>query len=213
MTGRERTRYAARPSKGDERRERLLTALRDLLAVRTLDTIGVAEISRAAGVTRSGFYFYFPTKAAAVAALLPDLRNRIMEAGATWYSGAGGSPAERVRLAVEGSVALWRSQAALMVAMLDASGQDPDVRQAWQAWIGEFVGQIAARIERDRDEGLSTARSEPSVLATLLMGATLHSMEQDVRAIRGGGETLDGLPEALFELWFRTLYNSEPSDA
>lgn len=206
MTSPGRTRYVAKPTKGGERRERLLAALRDLLEVRPLSSIGIAEISRAAGVTRSAFYFYFPTKAAAVAALLSDMRDRIVEAGDAWYAGGVGAPAERVRLAVEGSVRLWRDQAALMVAMLDAAGQDPEVRQAWQTWIGEFTERIAARIDRDRREGLIGAGSAPSALATVLMGATLHGMEQDVRAIAEGRETSDDLRDALIELWYRTLY-------
>jgi TetR/AcrR family transcriptional regulator, ethionamide resistance regulator len=206
VTGDGPTRYAPRLTKGDERRERLLGALRELLEHRALDGIGIAEISRAAGVTRSAFYFYFPTKAAAVAALLFELRDRIVEAGEAWYGGAGGTPAERVRGTVSASVRLWRGEAALMAAMLDAAGQDPEVRQAWRSWTDEFVERIAARIEQDRAAGLVGATSPPSALATALMGATLHSMEHDVRAIAAGREPAADLPDALVELWFRTLY-------
>jgi len=195
-----------RPTKGDERRERLLEALRQLLRDRTLDSISIGEITRAAGVTRSGFYFYFPTKAAAVAALLSDLRDRVVEAGDAWYAGADNSPGERVRSAVEASVRLWRDQAPLMVAMLDAAGQDPEVRQAWLSWIDGFIERIAARIERDRVEGLVGAGSAPTALATVLMGATLQSMERDVRAVVEGRAMAHDLWEALIELWYRTLY-------
>jgi AcrR family transcriptional regulator len=195
-----------RPTKGDERRERLLHALRELLRERALDSIGVAEIARAAGVTRSGFYFYFPTKAAAVAALLSELRDRVVAAGGAWYDGDESAPRERVRAAVEGSIRLWRGQAALMVAMLDAAGQDPEVRQAWSSWIDEFVDRIAGRIDRDRRNGMVKAETSSTALASLLMGATVHAMEREVRSVVQGGQGSDGSGEALIELWYRTLY-------
>ena len=69
------------PKSGDERRTALLTALEDLLESRPLAQIGVADISRAAGVTRSAFYFYFPSKAAAVAALLADFHEQMLDRG------------------------------------------------------------------------------------------------------------------------------------
>jgi AcrR family transcriptional regulator len=206
VTGRERAWYVARPTRGDERRVRLLAALRQLLEVRPLAEIGVAEISRAAGVTRSAFYFYFPTKAAAVAALLADLREDILEAGAAWYGRPDRGPLQRVRDTVDASLRLWREHASLMVAMLDAAGQDSEVRQAWQSWTQEFIDQITTRIAEDREQGLIRSATDPHALATVLMGATLYGMERDVRATASGQAATEDLPAALVELWYRTLY-------
>src|SRR3712207_4675703 len=47
---------------GADLRERILSALRDLLRERTFDSLSVAEIISAAGVSRASFYFYFPGK-------------------------------------------------------------------------------------------------------------------------------------------------------
>jgi len=185
---------------------RLLAALRELLEARPLAEIGIAEISRAAGVTRSAFYFYFPTKAAAVAALLSDLRDRMLQAGTAWYGNPDRSPVQRVRETVGASLRLWREYASLIVGMLDAAGQDPQVRQAWQSWTQEFIDQITTRITEDRESGLIRSTSDPLALATVLMGATLYGMERDVRAIASGQAPVDDLPTALVELWYRTLY-------
>lgn len=203
---RQRARYVARPSRGDQRREQLLVALEDLLAERPLADIGIADISRAAGVTRSAFYFYFPTKAAAVAALLSDFRDEMQQAGAPWYEDDTATPLERVQVTVDASFALWRDHAGLLVAMLDAIGADPEVRQIWETWTQAFVEQITARIVSDRDAGLSRPTSDPHALATLLMGATLYGMERDVRAIAAGRPPSDAIANALIELWHRTLY-------
>jgi TetR/AcrR family transcriptional regulator, ethionamide resistance regulator len=204
--GRDRARYVARPSRGDQRRTKLLGALEELLAVRSLADIGIADITRAAGVTRSAFYFYFPTKAAAVAALLADFRDQMRQAGTAWYEGDTASPLERVRAAVDASIRLWRDHASLIVAMLDGIGADPEVRDIWESWTQDFVEQITARIVQDRDAGLARPTSDPHALATLLMGATLYAMERDVRAITAGHASSDAIADALVELWHRTLY-------
>jgi len=203
---RERARYVARPSRGDQRRTQLLDALEELLAQRPLGDIGIADITRAAGVTRSAFYFYFPTKAAAAAALLSDFRDAMLQAGAPWYAGDTGPPLARVQAAVDASIALWRDHATLLVAMLDAIGVDPEVREIWQTWTQGFIEQITARIVHDRDAGLTRPTPDPHALATLLMGATLYGMECDVRAIAAGHPPSDAIADALIELWHRTLY-------
>lgn len=200
------TRHVPGPKRGDERREQLLAALEDLLAERPLASIGIADISRAAGVTRSGFYFYFPSKAAAVAALLADVQEEIEQAGADWYEAGDAPPLDRVESAVARSVPLWREHAHLLTAMLDGVATDAEVREIWDTWTGGFVERIAARITQDVKAGVAHASADPAALATILMGATLSAMEQDVRRIAGGTEPSDAIAGALVELWFRTLY-------
>ena len=56
--------------RGDRRREALLAALDDRLKTTALDDISVADLTESAGITRSAFYFYFDSKAAAVGVLL-----------------------------------------------------------------------------------------------------------------------------------------------
>jgi TetR/AcrR family transcriptional regulator, ethionamide resistance regulator len=201
-----RTRHVSAPRRGDERRQKLLAALETLLATRGLAEIGVADITAAAGVTRSGFYFYFPSKGAAVAALLADFRDDMHEAGAAWYTCADGDPLERVTRTVHASTALWRAHAPLLVAMLDAAAADPETREVWTSWTAGFVDRISARIRADRAAGLVHSTADPTALATLLMGATLAAMETEVRQVANGQRLRKAVPDALIDLWFRTLY-------
>jgi AcrR family transcriptional regulator len=201
-----RRRHVSAPRRGDERRQQLLAALEGLLATRGLAEVGVADITAAAGVTRSGFYFYFPSKGAAVAALLADFRDEMQEAGAAWYTGDGGDPRERVTRTVHASTALWRAHAPLLVAMLDAAASDPETAQVWAAWTAGFVERISARIRADRSAGLVHSTADPTALATLLMGSTLAAMETEVRQVAGGRKPRRAIPDALIDLWFRTLY-------
>jgi AcrR family transcriptional regulator len=202
------TRYRAAPSRGDQRRSALLRALDDLLRSRPLHELRIAEITRAAGLTRSAFYFYFPTKAAAVAALLQEFYEELLAAASDWYDGTKGSPRSRLEAGFANSIALWRTRAYLLAAMLDASGSDRDVRELWEGWITRFVDRIAARIAEDRQLGIATGDSDPRALATVLMGAALHVMERDVRALTAGDMPDDSLSAALGTTWHRAIYAS-----
>jgi AcrR family transcriptional regulator len=184
----------------------LLTALEGLLAERSLAEIGIADITRAAGVTRSAFYFYFPSKAAAVAALLADFYEEMVGAASEWYDGSTGSALQRLRAGFEASVVAWRARTELMVAMLDAIGSDAEARDVWQRWIDAFVDRAAARIDEDRAAGLARQSVDAGALATALVGAVFHMMERDVRAIRAGAAPSDLVVPALTDIWHRAIY-------
>ncbi|HEV3055423.1 MAG TPA: TetR/AcrR family transcriptional regulator [Solirubrobacteraceae bacterium] len=205
---RSRPRYVPGPRRGDQRRAALLSALDGLLATRSLSQIGIAEITRAAGVTRSAFYFYFPSKAAAVAALLSEFYDEMQHAAAGWYEGGPGTPLERLRTGFAATIALWHERAGLLVAMLDAIGTDPEVREIWSSWIDGFIDRIAVRVSEERAAGLARGSADPRALATVLMGAALIAMERDVRAIVAGEAPSDSLPTALLETFHRAIYET-----
>jgi AcrR family transcriptional regulator len=202
-----RPRYVSGPKRGDSSRAAVLAALDELLAGAPLAEIGIADITRTAGLTRSGFYFYFPGKAAAVAALLEDFYDEMIDAARDWYEGGQGAPADRLRSGFSASVALWRERAGLMVAMLDAVGSDADVRAIWDAWVDGFVERVAGRIDADRIAGVSTGAADPRALAAVLVGAAFAAMERDVRAIRAGRAPSAEITAALVDVWKRALYD------
>lgn len=205
---RSRPHYVPGPRRGDQRRAALLSALDGLLATRSLSQIGIAEITRAAGVTRSAFYFYFPSKAAAVAALLAEFYDEMQHAAAGWYGGGPGTPLQRLRTGFAATIALWHERAGLLVAMLDAIGTDPQVREIWSSWIDGFIDRIAARIVNERALGLAGGAADPRALATVLMGAALIGMERDVRAIVTGEAPSELLATALVETFHRAIYGN-----
>lgn len=201
-----RTRHVVGPRRGDASRIAILGALDRLIADRPLAEIGIAEITRTAGLTRSAFYFYFPSKAAAVAALLADFKSEMLDAAREWYEGGSRSPEERLRSGFGASVGLWRDRAPLMVAMLDAVGTDPEVRAVWEEWIDSFVGRVARRIADDREAGAASFTGDPTALATVLVDAAFAGMERDVRSIRAGAAPSPAVTEALGAVWERALY-------
>jgi AcrR family transcriptional regulator len=199
-------RFVPGPKRGDVRRAALLEALEELLAQRSLSEIGIADIALAAGVSRSAFYFYFPSKAAAVAASMADIYDEVAEAGSPWLAGDSGTPLERLTASFEKVAELWHGRAALLTAMLDAVGTDSEVRDMWDAWVQGFVDQTAVRISAERAAGLARDGVDPQALATVLVGAVAYAMERDVRAISAGDRPPDGVTAAVIQLWHRTIY-------
>jgi TetR/AcrR family transcriptional regulator, ethionamide resistance regulator len=191
---------------GEERREALLTALEELLAENPLDAISIADITRKAGVTRSGFYFYFSTKAAAVAALLEDLRGQMIAVAADWYERSDAPHHDRVRRALGSTIVLWREHATLMIAMFDAAGSDTEARALWEGWIDALAQRAAARIAEDRAAGLAPDGADVGALSAVLTGMTVRAMERDVRDLVETGTGTPGVEEALIHAWDRAVY-------
>lgn len=65
--------------KDPEKRARILTAARTILAARRYDDVPVSEITELAGVAKGTFYLYFPSKTDLVAALADAMHEEIMQ--------------------------------------------------------------------------------------------------------------------------------------
>ena len=176
-------------NRGDQRRSALLQALDDLLRKRTLDQVNVAEISRRAGVTRSAFYFYFESKAAAVLALMADLYDAASDATDLLVK-AEGDPGERIRRALDWLFDSVDASPHTYRALLAARAANPQVREAWGAGRAEFAGMVAEMIERERAAGHATGGPDAAGLAAVLLAMNDNALERHAL----GGERPDGPP-------------------
>jgi TetR/AcrR family transcriptional regulator, ethionamide resistance regulator len=168
--------------------------------------VQIAEIARRAGVTRPGFYFYFPTKAAAVAALLADVAEQLEQASAGWYEGDG-DPEPRLREGFHNSVIIWRRHAALFAGMLDAIGTDRDAATLWQQLFDGFVERVARRVEADVGAELRAAGApSPAHVATALVAMAFAMMERDVRTHLINGKGQPDTEDALVFAYLRLIY-------
>lgn len=195
----------AGPSAGDHRRERLLAALDELLESRSLNDIGVNDIACKAELSRSAFYFYFPSKAAAVTALLGDMYENIFRA-APWFDDRSGNALEQLRSGIEQTATMWRSRATLMVAMLDAVDDDADVKATWAGWLAEFEARTAARLRADQAAGLARTDVDLETLSRILVGVIFAAMESDVRNVKAGRVTSPHLVSTVYDVWRRSAY-------
>lgn len=194
--------------RGDDRRRALLAALKELLREHPFHDIEISHISQRAGVARSGFYFYFPTKGAAVAVLLESLFEQIMVSGTDWLARHDSQQAERFSGSMATHVALWDEHAHLLVAMFDAAGSDPDVRGSWDGWLDVQVDRLTEQIELERELGLAEPGVHAGTTAMLLLGMNVRALERHVRAVVAGDPPAPELPAALAEVWVRTIYGA-----
>lgn len=194
--------------KGDERRAAILRALEELLAEKPFNEVQIAELTRRAGVTRPGFYFYFPTKAAAVGALLAGVTDEIREAASAWYE-SDGDPHERLRFGFHRTVLVWRRHAALFTGMLDAIGTDRDAATLWQELFDSFRDRVGERVEVDAGDVLRAAGA-PSIshVATALTAMAFAMMERDVRTYLRNGRGQADTEDALVFAYLRLIYGS-----
>jgi len=140
-------------------RERILDALRALLAERTFDTLSVAEIITAAGVSRASFYFYFAGKQAVLAELVRRAVGAGHEAAQPWVQ-ATADPRETLRAGIDAGAGLWLANAAVLRAIVESWASDAQLRELWLAQMATFTDAASVRIEGDR-------RADPAVAARL----------------------------------------------
>jgi AcrR family transcriptional regulator len=193
-------------AKGDARREAILATVRRLLATRRFAEFTVAEITEQAGITRSAFYFYFPSKAAAVAALLEDIAGDMLRLASSWYLGGPGPAERRLRDGMRASIKAWRGNAVLLAAILDVAAIDAPTAQLWGGFIHGFVVRVTQRI--DHDVNCAPGRRPPTApaLAGGLVRMVFALMEQDVRDLLAGGEGVPELEDVLVHVWHTTIY-------
>jgi AcrR family transcriptional regulator len=194
-------------ARGRRRRAALLEALSELLEEAPLAEIQVEDIAARAGLTRSGFYFYFPTKAAAVAALMDDVLERMLTVAADWYTRDDDDHTDRVRQGITAVVTFWRAEAGMINAMFDAAASDGDARTIWDSLLSRLKARVADRIERDRALGLAPNGLPAADLAAVLVDMTAYAMDRDVRAITAGAGPLGHSAETLVHVWDTSLYS------
>lgn len=210
MAAKKDARRTTAPAEGAELRERMLTALRQLLDERRFEAISVADVIARAGVSRASFYFYFPGKQAALAELVRRAVAQGREAATPWTDSAT-APADALRAGVAAGARLWHDNAGVLKAIVESWGADDQLRELWLAQMAMFTDAAVARIEAD-----------PVALRTLA--------GQDVRAVAASlswlGERLyylaaagvapfddrEVLVQTLTHAWVSTVYGTVTSE-
>ena len=190
---------------GDKRRDALLAALKALLEDRALAQIGIEEVARRAGVTRSAFYFYFPTKAAAVAALMREGFEEMVTATADFLVREEGSARERLERSLTRGATVWHGHGPLVRALLDAAGSDAAIRAVLDQWLDAYTEETARRIDEERAAGRAPAGADPRDLARVLIGMNQLAFERDLRA-GASRARIRRTVAALVEVWALAVY-------
>lgn len=198
---------ADRIRKSDRTRRRLLEALEELLQRQKLNEISVDDVAAAAGVRRTSFYFYFPSKAVAVAAVLDELYDETF-VGASLFMSRSTERTAAVREALVHLLALWQQHRSVMIAVLDARAANREAAEIWERWLERFVAPVVEVIDADRATGLAPSGPEPAVMVRLLLSMNVVSLD---RMLRGqvAPEDAEREIDALTAVWVRSIYGHD----
>lgn len=191
------------PARGDQRRSALLRSLDQHLLDASLESVNIADIARAAGVTRSAFYFYFENKQSAVAALVEDMYDEAV--AATALLGGSETPAQNIEATIRALFGAWERHQHIYRAMLDARATSAPVREMWESDRASFVPLVAEVIEGERAAGRAPAGPDASDLATVLLELNDRALE---RLARGDGLSREALTDTVVHVWLSSIYGN-----
>ncbi|BBA95287.1 putative transcriptional regulator [Actinacidiphila reveromycinica] len=167
-----------RPSKGALREERILDATRRLVTERSMADITIDDIAAAAGISRTSFYFYFPTKQAVLAALMEQVWERFGQTHG-WFASSGPTRADlldQLRRVAE----MWQENSKVLACAMPggfAVGYRP-----LEEFVGRakqrFVDGLAEKIRRDRAAGLAPEGVDAAVLARMVAVVRDHRISE-----------------------------------
>lgn len=191
-----------------ERREevsaRLRSGIRELAADHTFSDLRVDEISAAAGLSRSAFYFYYPDKHDLLIDATREVTEELFEQSNEWWRGSG-DPRALVRSALASDVAIFAEHADLLRMTMEASVDDDRVREFWRGIIDGFIEAVAERVGSDQEAGIISRALDSESCAEFLVIATEGYLYRNVAT---GTHSVEQTVEALVPIWLQLLYPS-----
>jgi len=196
--------------RGDRQRRAILQAVRELLQEKPFAELSVSAISLRAGVARSGFYFYFDSKYAALAQLLAEAAEELEEL--TQYFAPrqpGESPEQFAQRMVGSAAAVYAHNDPVMTACNHARHTDVEIRNMLDDQFEVVLRQIVAIVEAEMKAGTAHPISDdvPTLIRTLA-GTTALVLTGDPVLV--GGQGVQGDRErrvrVLEQLWLHSLW-------
>lgn len=192
-------------------RELILDATQRLLDARRFESLSVADILGAAGVSRGSFYFYFANKHAVLAELVRRAVADAREAAGTWAGDASGTPEAALRRGTAEGTRLWREHAPVLRAIVENWQADSALAQLWAETMDGFTTVATERILADRAAGPASGDSV-RVLAAIL--CWMNERAWYLAAIGHPAFTDEArLTDALTEIWQATIYGTPAAPA
>ena len=189
------------PRKGDLKEEAILATCERLLAEKPLGEIGVDELAAGADISRPTFYFYFESKDAVLRTLVERLADAMYADAASFLARDDEDPELTISRSIGAAADQWREHGPVLRAAVEAWGTVPELQAFWEAIIGRFVDQAAARIAQEGVVGEAEAESLAKALIWMNERCFYTSS-------LGTGAALgdDELVPTLTAIWLRAIF-------
>jgi AcrR family transcriptional regulator len=213
MTAEPSPRPEARRSRGDRQRDAIIGAVRDLLHERSFADLSVSTISERAGVARSGFYFYFDSKYAVLAAILADAGEMLDELTHNFAPREPGETPEAFAKRMVGSAAtVYANDDPVLTACAVARNTDAQIREMMDDFYDAVMDKIVTLVEQDADARPIT--DDLPALVRTLAAVTTMTLTHDSTFV-GRGEDPARAVDIVERLWLNALWGGreDPSSA
>ena len=168
---------------------------------KTFKNLTVDELARAAGLSRTAFYFYFPGKSQALMAAAAEVAEETAAEADRWWHGEG-EPEELVRVALQGIVDVYVRHSAMLRTAVEVTTYDPEFAAFYNQLMERFVRATADQLRRDRDAGRLRDLDPDAVAETLVW-----MVERCNNVLIGGaGRSPEEIVEAMTTVWVHALY-------
>lgn len=154
------------PSKGDLREASILRVARRMFAERSYDAVTIDDLAGGAGLSRTSFYFYFPTKPAVLTALIAQVSDDFA-ASHVWFDSSGPAPG-LLREQLLASARLWRANAGLLSCSATAATSSGQIRDLLARTKARYEERAAGKIRRDQADGTATTAIAADRLAAMI---------------------------------------------
>jgi AcrR family transcriptional regulator len=203
----------ARPLRSDAARNRrsLIQAAREIFERDGFVSARITDIADRAGVAHGSFYSHFPDKRAALAAVLDEVQEEMLQPGAT-PTAEESDPAALIELANRAYLEAYQRNARLMVLLEQVATVDEDFLRLRMQRTDAFVRRNAKAIRRLQGAGLADPELDPS-LASLAISAMVSRTAYATLGIGGKRVDFDRLLATLNRLWMNALRIPDRKDA
>jgi AcrR family transcriptional regulator len=197
--------------KGERQRRAILDGLADLLATRPIAELTVGEIATATGVTRSGFYFYFDSKYAALVVATSEIMAELTERVYAYRRLEAENAEQYLTRTASAAMDVWRRHEAVLVASVQAAPFDGQLAKLWRDWNDRLTATLVDMIVEDRRKGLANpVNSDVDTLVHTLGEMTMHMFYQD-RIEDHDAKTSARILDSVVAIWMAAIWPSEAS--
>ena len=159
--------------------ESVLRATEELLASgSSYADLNVERIAKAAGISRTAFYFYFRDKRDLLMRLAGDVTELLYAQADIWFSGDG-NPEREIREALTRIAELYREHGVLIRAIVEVSTYEEDIATFWRGLLERFVDATARRIEEEAQLAPDAARATAFALTWMVERTYYQQLVQD----------------------------------
>lgn len=197
------TRPAGEPTRAQAA---IVAATERLLQERALHELSVADIIAAAGISRTSFYAYFPSKTAVVAAGLRRVMDQVMVAVEPLHADTGTNPEAAVRLSLQRWVDVCKRHGALLRAVSEQWPHDAELRELWSGMLDTMAVGTARVIGDARDAGAAPPGAPSRALAACLMWGYERVLHVALVGDAAGLAGPDAIVEPLTQMMVGGLY-------